>query len=95
MPIKWDPTLVREALDRMDALLQEAYPALEAASKEGKTAAEIPGLPQYVTQPLGSLVDNLRYAVDRCRRQLEDSRRRLPTVRLARSVATRDRPGLF
>ncbi len=95
MPIKWDPTPVREALERMDTLLQEAYPALGAAAKEGKTAAEIPGLPQYVTQPLTSLVDNLQYAVDRCRRQLEDSRRRLPAAPVARSVATRDRPGLF
>lgn len=95
MPIKWDPTPVREALEQMETLLQEAYPALEAAAKEGKAAAALPDLPQYVTQPLTSLVDNLQYAVDRCRRQLEEFRRRLPAARVARSVATRDRPGLF
>lgn len=33
MPIKWDPTLVNEDLDRMDALLLEAYPNLEDAAK--------------------------------------------------------------
>ena len=41
MPIKWDPALVKEALDRMEGLLQEAYPILEDAAGEGRAAARI------------------------------------------------------
>ena len=95
MPIKWDPTLVNEALDRMEALLLETYPILEDAAREGKASVKIPNLPQYMTQPLEHLVENLQHAVDRSRRQMADTRGKLPDTPVARTVATRDRPGLF
>ena len=60
MPIKWDPQLVREALDKLEEYFGEALPALEAAARGAQAAQKILNLPQYVTGRLGMLEADLK-----------------------------------
>ena len=70
-----------DALERVEASLVEADPFLEQANKYARAAAqEIPNLPDYMSQPLNFMVENLTNAVGRCRRQVQGVRERIPST---------------
>jgi hypothetical protein len=88
MPIRWNPKEVRQALDRIEALLNEAMPHLEAANKEGTRATAIPNLPEYMRQPLANMSEELKFAVARCHKRIEQARERIPDRPPSRAPVT-------
>ena len=81
MAIRWDPQQVLDALQLVEASLDDAYPFLEQANKDARAAAQqIPNLPDYMSQPLNFMVENLASAVARCRRQVQGVRERIPNT---------------
>ena len=93
MPIRWKTMPVWEALDRIDALLDQVAPLIARANQEAVDAAKLPGLPQYITQPLGFLDFEGKRLVKHYREGILRLRDDIPAEALARERA---RPvGLF
>ena len=81
MAVRWDPQQVLDALELVEACLDDAYPFLEQANKDSRAAAQqIPNLPDYMSQPLNFMVENLANAIGRCRRQVQGVRERIPNT---------------
>ena len=80
MPIQWNPDDVREALDEVEFLVQEAHAKLESAINVAKGAQAIPNLPQYMIRGLHD-VEELILSFERVvQRDLQTLRERAPTL---------------
>lgn len=65
MPIKWSARKVAESLDEIEAILKEAEPIFERAREKAKEACKVPNLPEYMSQPIGSLEWRLKDDIGR------------------------------
>ena len=93
MPIRWKTMPIWEALDRIDALLDQVEPLLVRASQEAVDAAQLPDLPQYIRDPLRSLEFEGKRLVKHYREGTQRLRGAIPAEALERERA---RPvGLF
>jgi hypothetical protein len=87
MPIRWNPATVHEALQRVEAFLDQAQPFLEQANKEAEAATRIRNLPEYMVEPLRGFSGDIQQMLSRCRKRLAILRERIPKAPVARSQA--------
>lgn len=85
MPMRWSPATVHEALQRMEAFLDQAQPFLEQATKEAEAATRIRNLPEYMAEPLRGFSGETQQMLSRCRKRLVIVRERIPEEPVARS----------
>lgn len=94
MPIRWDPSPVREALDAAEAALKEAEPALLRAVATIQSAVADPDLPGYMVESLKNLPRHIQDFYKSSRQDLRLARDRIPDSPVARTK-TRSAPSLF
>lgn len=78
MPIRWKALPVADALDRVEAILEEVKPRIAEAREEVKRAMEGENLAGYVCERLSGLRRELGDAVDRPTHRLGRARESLP-----------------
>ncbi len=78
MPIRWSALKVSEAMNRVDALLNEAEPILEKAGQIILDAERIPNLPDYMLQRLGGVRFELERAIQAPRHRVTAVRKSIP-----------------
>jgi hypothetical protein len=59
MPIRWSPLKVNEAMDMVEAHINLAIEPLEQARLTAREALNIPNLPQYITQHINRIIDDI------------------------------------
>ncbi len=91
MPINWSALRVSEAMNQVDALLDQTLPFLKQAEEVVVRAETIPGLPGYMLQWLAGLKTDLRWGIDRARGDAKRVRAALPEGAVERE---RSRPKL-
>ena len=88
MPIRWKTKPLWEALDRIDALLDQVAPLIARANQEAVDAAKLPDLPQYITQPLRYLDFEGKRLVKHYREGIQQLRDNIPVDALKRERAS-------
>ena len=78
MPIRWSTLKVAEAVDEIEALLNEAEPILAEAEQQARQSRGIPNLPEYMQERLGRLIftierrENIRLAIANVRKNIPE-----------------------
>ena len=85
MPIRWDPTPIKEALDACEAAFKEAEPCLLKAAGVAQDATGQAKLPQYMTEDLKSIVRDLQDMARRFRQNIERARKAIPNTAVAKT----------
>ena len=96
MPIRWSAVQVAEAMDEVEALINQAEPFLAEAEEKARQAKGIWNLPEYMGERLGRLKftierrQDIRLAIARIREDipqgaLEAERNRGPQQQLSLS----------
>ena len=78
MPIAWKALPLVEKLDRVSRRIDEMQPFIGEALAEVRLAKQGHNLPQYVTQKLHSLEEELAYATTRLRNRVQSLRKAIP-----------------
>jgi len=82
--IRWDPVQVIDKCNEAERILAKALPIIERAAAKLQELDDIPGLPQYITQP----VSNARAAIMHCgqsaKRDIQSVRGHVPEKELER-----------
>ena len=63
MPIRWNPLKVNEAMDTVEAQVNQVIEPLEKARTIAQDALNIPDLPQYVTQHINRIIGDIDQAI--------------------------------
>ena len=77
MPIKWSPYRVREDMDTVEEIVNQAAVPLEQAKFFALEAMNIPHLPKYLVQRLDYLITNIE-RMDNIRKSIQSVRNTLP-----------------
>lgn len=77
MPIKWSPYRVRENMDTVEEIVNQAAVPLDQAKFFALEAMNLPHLPQYLVQRLNSLINNIE-RMDNIRKSIQSVRDTLP-----------------
>ena len=85
MPIRWNPTPIKAALDASEATFKEAEPFLLKASGAAQNATGEANLPQYMTEDLKSIVRDLQDMARRSRQNIERARKAIPNTAVAKT----------
>ena len=78
MPIRWSALQVSEAMDGIEALVEEAEPFFTQARQKAREAETIPDLPGYIDDRLKRLIweieriEAVRAAIARVRRDIPE-----------------------
>jgi len=78
MPIAWKTLPLLQNLERIERRLDEMQPFIAEALGEVRLAKERPNLPDYLTQRLFGLEDELSRTLDRLRNRVESVRKVIP-----------------
>lgn len=76
MAIRWSAVQVAEAMDEIEALINEAEPFLAEAEQKARQAKGIRNLPEYMQQRLGRLIftierrQGIRGAINNIRKEV-------------------------
>lgn len=84
MPVAWKTLPLLENLERIERRLDEMEPFIAEALAEVRLAKERPNLPDYLSQKLRGLDEELAYAVKRIRTKVESIRKAIPENAIAR-----------
>ena len=87
MPIRWKALPVKEAMDKAEAQVNLSIEFLAEAKKIVDEASKGEGLPQYVTQRLYTLSEELKCLPKRCQDKIEGVRGELPQTALKEEIA--------
>ena len=94
MPIRWNPEPVKEALNRVEALLGEATPFLLDTVREVEKGVATPNLPTYMSERLKTLARDVEEFGKRCERNIRLAREQIPKSPVAQN-RKQDGPSLF
>ena len=89
MAIAWKALPVVERLDRVSGRLDEIEPLIAEARAEVRMARQGKNLPDYLTQKLKGLEEDLGYMLNKCRNRVESVRSAIPADALEQE---RNRP---
>ncbi len=92
MPIAWKAIPLAEKLERIRRKIDEMEPLIAEARADVALASQPGNLPQYVTERLKRLDDDLKYALQRLRNGVESVRKVIPEDAIERE---RKQPGIF
>ena len=87
MPIRWKALPVKEAMFKAEVQVNLAIDFLAEAKKIVDEAYKGEGLPQYVTQRLYTLSEELKCLPKRCLDKIEGARGDLPETALKEEIA--------
>ena len=79
MAIAWKALPVVQHLDKVSGRLDEIEPLIAEAKAEVRLARQGKNLPEYLTQKLSGLEDDLGYLLTKCRSRVESVRQAIPT----------------
>jgi len=91
MPIAWKTLPLLENLECIERRLDEMQPFVVEALGEVRLAKQRPSLPDYLTQRLFGLEEELSRTLDRLRIRVQSVRKVIPEDAIARE---RNQPGL-
>lgn len=91
MPIAWKTLPLLEHLERIERRLDEMQPFVVEALGEVRLAKQRPNLPDYLTQKLSYLEEELAGTLDRLRNRVQSVRKAIPENAIARE---RNQPSL-
>jgi len=92
MPIAWRTLPLLESLERIERRLDEMEPFIAEAFGEVRLAKARPNLPDYLTQKLFGLEEELSWTLKRLRNKVESVRKVIPEDAIERE---RNQPTLL
>ena len=94
MPIRWNPTPIKEALDASEAAFKEAEPFLLRAAGAAQNATGQANLPTYMSEDLKSIARDLQDMARRFRQNIDRARKAIPDSPVSRTKP-QEGPTLF
>jgi len=92
MPIAWKAVPLAEKLGRIGRKIDEMEPFIAEARADVALASQPSNLPQYVTERLKRLDDDLKYALQGLRNRVESVRKVIPEDAIERE---RNQPAIL